>query len=159
MRLNDPPPAGAEAERKPTNPNPQASAEETTGITWQQAAERLNRLRQQGEPWTSQRKLAKQLGCSSATINKAIHETPSLHAWAKHQTAATPKAQSLNEVVTDSTAQSREPDPADDAAIREYLERDLTPEERAFFNGLSREDQLDFLDDPDKHGKILGRKP
>jgi hypothetical protein len=60
--------------------------------------------------------------------------------------------------VADRTAQDREPDPEDEAAIREYLERDLTPEERAFFNGLSREDQLDFLNDPDQYRKILGRK-
>jgi hypothetical protein len=62
-------------------------------------------------------------------------------------------------MVIDSRAQSSEPDPADDAAIREYLEREnLTPQDRAFINGLSREDQLFFLDDPDKHPRILGRK-
>jgi hypothetical protein len=61
--------------------------------------------------------------------------------------------------VTDHTAQTREADPADEVAIREYLEKDLPPEERAFFHGLSRADQLEFLDDPDKHPKILGRKP
>jgi biotin operon repressor len=129
------------------------------GKSWQEVAKRLERLRAQGEPWTSQHKLAEQIGCSSGTINKAIRETPELRSWAKRQTAAAPRAQGLNDVVTDRTAQSREADPADDAAIREYLERDLTAEERAFFNGLSREDQLDFLDDPDKHQTILGRKP
>jgi hypothetical protein len=129
-------------------------------MPWQDAAERLKRLRAQGEPWTSQHKMAERFGCSSGTINKAIRATPELHAWAKRQTAAVPRAQSINVVVTDRTAQCREPDPADDAAIREYLEQeDLPPEERAFFNGLSREDQLFYLDDPDKHQKIRGRKP
>jgi hypothetical protein len=120
----------------------------------------MERLRAQGDPWTSQRRLAELFDCSSATINKAIRETPELQTWAKRQTATAPKAQSLNPVVTDRTAQDRELDPADDVAIREYLEReDLPPEERAFFNGLSREDQLEFLDDPDKHPRILGRRP
>jgi hypothetical protein len=136
-----------------------APAPEATGMTWQEAAERLERLRSQGELWTSQHEMARRFGCSSGTINKAIRNTPGLQTWAKSQTAAMPKAQSLTDVVTDRTVQSREPDPADDAAIREYLERDLTPEERAFFNSLSRDNQLDFLDDPDKHQRILGRKP
>jgi hypothetical protein len=137
---------------QPAEPKP-------AGMSWQEAAKRMERLRTQGDPFTSQHKLADLFGCSSGTINKAIRETPSLKAWAERQTAAAPKAQSLNDVVTDRTAQSKEPDPADDAAIREYLERDLTADERAFFNSLSRDDQLDFLDDPDKHRKILGRRP
>jgi hypothetical protein len=63
-------------------------------------------------------------------------------------------------VVTDQTVQGRELSPEDEAAIREYLERDdITPDERAFFNSLSPEDQLAFLDDPDKGQRILGRKP
>jgi hypothetical protein len=130
-----------------------------TGMRWQEAAERMERLRAEGERFTSQHKLAAQLGCSSGTINKAIRETSSLKAWAERK-AATPRAQSLNDVATDRTEGSREANPADEAAIREHLEReDLTPDERAFFNGLSRDDQLDFLDDPDQHSRILGRKP
>lgn len=73
----------------------------------------------QGETFTSQQKFAATFGCSSWTINKAIRKTPSLHGWAKLQ--AQPKAQSINAVVTDSTAQSTVLDPAEDAAIREYL--------------------------------------
>jgi hypothetical protein len=84
----------------------------TAGLSWQQAAERLERLRSQGEPFTSQHLLAKQLGCSPATINKAIKESPSLSTWATRKAAA-PKAQGLHEVVTDRTAQGSEPNPAD----------------------------------------------
>jgi hypothetical protein len=128
-------------------------------MSWQEAAERLKRLRNQGDEWTSQHELAKRFDCSSGTINKAIKNTPELRSWAKQPTAA-PKAQSLNDVVIDRTAQDREPDPADDAAIREYLEReDLPPEERAFFNSLSHDNQLFFLNDPDKHPQIHRRKP
>jgi hypothetical protein len=129
------------------------------GMTWQEAADRMNRLREQGALWTSQQKLAKTFGCSSGTINKAIRLTPALHTWAKRQTEVAPRAQSLNEVVLDRTPQSRELSPDDEFAIREYRERKgLTPEERLFFDGLSTEDQLDFLNDPDQHPQILGRK-
>lgn len=134
-----------------------------SGMKWQEAAERLEWLRQQGKSFTSQKKLAGQLGCSPATINKAIDKTASLQAWAKVD--AVPKAQSINEVVLDNVAHGRESGPEDEAAIREYLEReDISPDERAFFNGLSTEDQLAFLDDPDAdnrtlHQRILDRKP
>jgi hypothetical protein len=119
--------------------------------------------------FTSQQKLARQLGCSSGTINKAINKrgTPELKAWAK-QPEAKPKAQSLNEVVTDQTAQRTEPNPEDDAAIREFIEN-ADPENRAWFLALQRDQQLEYLNDPDAskpgptgpvlHQKILGRKP
>ena len=129
------------------------------GMSWKDAAERMKRLCAAGETFTSQHKLAVQFGCSSGTINKAIHKTPCAAGLGKCQTSSHPRAQSISDVVTDRTSQAREPDPADDAAIREYLDADLTPEERAFFNGLSTENQLDFLEDPDKHRKILGRQP
>jgi hypothetical protein len=135
------------------------SAKPATNMTWQEAAKKLKQLRAQGEPWTSHSDMAKRFDRSTATTLKAVKKTPELQTWAK-QSGAPPKAQSLNDVVTDRSAQNREPNPADDAAIREHLERDdLTPEERAFFNGLSREDQLYFLNDPDKHQQILGREP
>jgi len=138
---------------------PAAEAAIKPGMSWQDAAERMERLRQQGEPWTSQHKMASAFGCSSGTINRAIRETPSLHDWAKARSApAAPKAQSLNEVVCDRTAQSVEPDPADEAAIREYIES-ADAETRAWFLSLSPADQLAVLDDPDKHPRILGRKP
>jgi len=126
-----------------------------TGMTWQEAAERLSRLREQGERWTSYETLAGQIGCSRATVYKAVNQTKELQSWPKRQGA--PRAhQGLEGPVLDNTVQQRELNPADDAAIREYLEReDLTPEERAFFNGLSPEDQLDFLDDPDRHQRTF----
>jgi hypothetical protein len=140
----------------------QPAAEVTTnaGMSRQEAVERLIRLRQQGEPWTSYGKIAKNFGCSSCTIHRAVRETPSLQGWANVRStkASLPKAQSLNEVVTDRTAQSVEPDPAEDAAEREFLET-ADPQTRAWFLGLSRDDQLAYLNDPDKYLRILGRKP
>lgn len=128
----------------------------------EEVAERLERLQKQGEKYTSQATLAKQIGCSSYTVNKAIHSIPSLALWAKVEPV--PKVQSASAIVTDQIAQNREPLPEDGAAIREYLERDdISPDERAFFIGLSTEDQLAFLNDPDAHNgtlhpRILGRR-
>ncbi len=121
-----------------------------------EAAERLERLRGQGEPFTSQSKLAEQFGCSSATINKAIKNTPSLQTWAKPTTSTAPRAQSLNEVVTDWTAQRRELQPEDEAALREFIEN-AEPEVKAWFLALPTASQLEVLDDPDQYHKILGR--
>jgi hypothetical protein len=162
----------ANAERLPDSPNglsklPNGSAPVTDGEpagippTKEQVAERLERLRSQGEPYTSQRELAKQVHSSPATVNHAIQHTLSLRAWAasgKRRIAAQPRAQSLNDVVTDRAAQGREPDPVDEAAIREFLES-ADPETEGWFLALSRQDQLDYLHDPDEHRRILGRKP
>lgn len=74
------------------------------------AAQRLERLRQQGEKFTSRADMAERFGCSSSTVQKAIENTPSLQAWAKPKQAA-PRAQSLDAVVLDNTEQDREADP------------------------------------------------
>jgi hypothetical protein len=142
----------------PTGAKDGGAAETASAMMWQEAAEKMERLRSQGEAFTSQHKLAAQLGCSSGTINKAIRETPELQAWAKRQTEGTPRAQSLNEVVTHRTPQSRELDPADDAAIREFIEQ-ADPQTKAWFLALPPETQLEVAKDPDKHHQILGRKP
>lgn len=152
-----------------------------SGMSWEEAAKRLEALRLQGEKYTSQSKIAKEIGCSVGLVNKAIHSKPSLQVWARVD--PTPKAQSINEVVTDSTAQNREPNPEDAAAIREYIERDdITADEKAVFLAKSQADQVAYLnaladalaDDPDAnpnavdpvtkgigrlHERILGRKP
>jgi len=137
------------------------SAPEVVGgashMSWTSAAVRMERLRSQGEPFISQSDLAKQFECSSGTIHKAIKRTPALQTWAKRNAAA-PKAQSLNDVVADRTAQSSELDPPDDAAMREWLEQ-ADDEGRAWFHSLSPEDQRDVVRDPDKYPRILGRTP
>src|SRR5262249_31128139 len=75
-------------------------------------------------------------------------QTPSLQAWAKRPDAA-PRAQSLTPILTDRTAQRCESSPEDGASIREWLEN-ADAAGRAFFNGLSCEQQLWFLDQPEK---------
>lgn len=123
----------------------------------QEVAERLKRLRSQGIAWKSVRAFADDFGCSVSTVHKALRSCPELARWAK-RAGGSPRAQSLNPVVTDSTAQQTEPDPADDAAYREFIER-ADGSERAWFHTLSRDDQSDFLNDPDKYHRILDRKP
>jgi hypothetical protein len=61
-------------------------------------------------------------------------------------------------MVTDRAAQRRELPPEDEVAIREFIER-ADPETRAWFLALPAEDQLAYLDDPDEHTRILGRRP
>jgi hypothetical protein len=66
--------------------------------------------------------------------------------------------QDPDESVIGRIPQKRAPTPEDEAAIKEYRERkDLTAAELAFFDGLSREDQLFFLNDPGKHRKVFPR--
>jgi hypothetical protein len=60
--------------------------------------------------------------------------------------------------VTDDIVQTRELDPTEEAAIREFIER-ADPEVKAWFLSQTRQNQLDYLNDPDKYPKILGRKP
>lgn len=148
----------ASADKSPNNGTPEAAVD-VDGITWQDAAERMERLRKQGVAFTSQRRLAGDFGCSSATINKAIKATPSLQMWAKQPIAA-PRSQSINDVVIDRTSQCTETNPEDDAAIREFIEN-ADPETRGWFQALSEDDQLFHLDEPnklDEKGRILGRK-
>ena len=121
----------------------QPAKPKVAGMTVQEAAKRLEQLRQQGEAFTSQHQLAKVLSCSSGTINKAIRSSESLRGWAK-QPGAVPRAQSLTDVVTDRTAQNREPDPTEDAAIREFIEG-AEPHTKAWFLGLTHEEQLAHL--------------
>jgi hypothetical protein len=140
--------------------SPSQGARKASGQTVQHICECLEQLRRQGEPFTSQKTLADQLGCSSGTINKAIKRTPSLQPWAQSRKPTAPKAQSLTEVVTDCAAQGREDDPGEAAALRELrtFVENADPEVRGWFLGLSPKQQQEVLDDPDQYPRILGRK-
>ncbi len=146
--------------------------DDEASMTWQEAATRLERLRLQGEPFTSQAKLAAQLKCSPSTVNRAIWETPSLQPWAKPETISAPKAQSLTDMVTDNMAQVREPDPAgllekkDVDFVLLWLVEQVEPDERpALLKQLAsnspeeRQKMAELLaNDPEKSDKIWGRK-
>jgi hypothetical protein len=157
-------PVGSPAPGTPGRDAP--GSEPAGGMPWEEAAQRMERLRAQGEPWTSQHQMGERLGCSSSTINKAINKTPGLQAWAKCQTEASPRAQSLNAVVTDRTAEGREPNP-ENAAIEADLRRmieESDPDERAFFHYLrdeSRDYQSWYIEQPEgirkKHAQVWKR--
>ena len=131
------------------------SAEPTKNITWQEVAKNLNRLREQGEPWTSHGDMAQRFDCSQATVHKAVKNTPELQPWAK-QPDAPPRAQSLNPVVTDNTEQDCELDPSEEIIIREFVEH-ADPDEKAFIHEISdapRDYQLWYIRQPHEAQKI-----
>jgi hypothetical protein len=136
------------------------TAREHVGLTVPEVVVRLESLRKQGEPYSSTRKLAQRLGCATSTISKAINSQESLKRWAPARPQSTPRAQSINAMVTDRTEQTRELDPAVEAAIRLYLEEHRADSEvEEWLYGLPEKDLREVLDDPDKHPRILGRKP
>jgi hypothetical protein len=163
-RIAPPQPAGPPATEAEASEGGSGGPQPATSMTWQDAAERMKRLYARGEPWPGHRELSDRLGCSPATTHKAIQNTPELQAWAKRPDAA-PRAvgqahlrreQQVTDVVIDRTPQSRELDPADEAMISEFIEG-ADPETKAWFLALIVEDQLAYLDDPDKHQKTFPR--
>jgi hypothetical protein len=136
-------------------------------MSWQEAARRLEELRSQGEPYPGYRELKKRLKCSLMLIGKAIKSSDELKKWAQRP-AAKPRAagqprsregteeDSGNDAVFENTAQSRELDPEDAAAIKEYRER-LEPEELVWFDSLSTEDQITVVNDPDAGDRAYPR--
>jgi hypothetical protein len=55
------------------------------GIRWQEAAERMRQLRDQGEAWPGYQKLAERFGCSSGTLYRAVLEAEDLSEWVARQ--------------------------------------------------------------------------
>src|SRR5262245_23313747 len=59
---------------------------EKGSLSWEEVADRLERLRAQGEPYTSQKRLSERFRCSVATVHKAIHSSNLLEQWAGTET-------------------------------------------------------------------------
>lgn len=144
---------------------------------WRDVQGRLLRLLEAGEPFTSQRELAKRMSCSAATINKAVNSSARLRGWAA-RAKGSPKAQSLNEVTTDNTPSQREGDPADHVPddgvdrVMALLIEQAEPAERARLNELDTDGRRTMAtlyleqqaekhieDEAPKGNRILGRKP
>lgn len=90
------------------------------GRDWRQVQLELLAKRERGEPYTSARKLAMELGCSDSTIRKAIKHSETLGGWAKRSMPGTPaSARSLNDVILDTKPQSREANPLDQVSDEE----------------------------------------
>jgi hypothetical protein len=99
---------------------------------WEDLRDRLERLRNQGEPYTSNHKLAERFGVSSSTVHKAIQNSKKLQAWqAEAKQAGRPrKATDLGPVVLHNKAQRTEPDPAEQVDREAELAR-LISEQKA----------------------------
>jgi hypothetical protein len=129
------------------------------GMSLKEAVDRLERLRSQGERFTSQRELEKRIGCSLGTVCKALKETEELRLWSERPEAS-PRVvgQSRNPGpgAAERAAISREPNPADaaaeaelrelsetDAKLRELIEKN--PDERAFCNEMQARASDEFV--------------
>ncbi len=58
-----------------------AQAENPTQVQWRHIQKQLLEKCDRKEPWTSYRKMAKELNCSPATIHKAVKEYSKLSSW------------------------------------------------------------------------------
>ena len=142
-----------------------------SGMTWQEAQEQLERIRQNGEPYTSERKMANRIGCHTTGIRNAIKNgTIKLQEWAsKKRGAASRKVVATIEgQILDGTPQSREADPDDilenddvDRAMRLLMEQ-AEPNERARINAMSPADRRALAElaynDPDAEERIMSSK-
>lgn len=133
---------------------------ESRGMTWQQARTKAESHIDRN-PFPGVNALARIVGCSQSTMSRAIKQSPKL-------LAAKLRCESENRSVSDmampqgtmeSTAQTRERDPADAAsqstdAIFARLLQQAKPEERARLNAMTPAEQQKLianLYDPDAH--------
>jgi len=123
------------------------------GLSWQEAQNKLLGKRERGEPYTSGRKLGKELGCSDGTIRNAIENSDSLKGWRMRgrRGRRAKRASALDGAVLDNQPQSRESDPADpgteptdDQTLKRLLS-EMTPEEQSTFNAMSPEKKRELL--------------
>lgn len=153
----------------------------TSETDWRDIRQRLERLREQGEQYTTQAKLAAKLTCSPSTINKAISRSTKLNAWKAEAIAwrgnKAPPTSSLTEAHLDNLAQPCEQDPAEAASLDDpeevlaHLIQDAAPKIRAKLNTITPKDVQEMTgdqvrnlvdmicNDPDKYNRVLGRKP
>jgi hypothetical protein len=138
------------------------------GMNWKEAAALLEQRRTAGKRYTSCEKLAKSLGCSSATIHKAIDRTQSLRDWATPEPSSTSGLPSIDDPknqTLDKTPQSREPDPADimdpddvDLAMEYLIYQAESPEDRAKLDAMDpasrRRTAQMVYDDPERSDEI-----
>jgi hypothetical protein len=145
------PPQPPAPEQPPQAPARKKSRDEVRGD--------LLRLRDAGEAFTTYEDMGPRVGCSSTTVHNVVKETPELQEWVEKPKAG-PRAQSMTEVVTDEKTDERAAGPLDNAVINELLKRvrELRPEDKEWLQSQPREVQFEYLNDPDRFPKILGRK-
>lgn len=115
--------------------------------SWQAIQGRLLVKRDAGEPYTSLRNLASELGCSEQMIRKAIERSQTLEGWRARsaESNAAPKASDLGVMVRDTARQRTEAAPDDylpddevDTVFAILLDK-AKPTERAKLNALNDE--------------------
>lgn len=151
-----------------------AVASEPAGVgktekkSWAKAQKYLEECRMKGERFTTERELAGRIGCSPATVHKAIMKgSVELVEWAKGQQVGTPfrTLGAMAGVVFDTTPQTREADPASvmdngdvDAILAQLLD-EAGPDERARINAMTPAEQRQLADiasrDPDLEEQAL----
>jgi hypothetical protein len=142
-----------------------AEPQDDDGMKWWEVRNIMLAMRIKGESFTSQQRLAKDIGCSPATVNKAIQRTASLQEWSERQKGSATGMQRLDGINADSLPQVCEPDGTDiieDADVdkaMEYLLAEVTPEEKAGIRAMSavqrRELAQAAYNDPDTAEQIF----
>jgi hypothetical protein len=136
------------ADERMATPAPAVGTAE--GVDWNVVQGKLLAKRERGEKFSSYRTLAEELGCSTATIRKAIKKSESLRGWAARARNPAPRAGPLNERQVDDAVQSREPDPADqlpkdevDSIMARLIDM-AKPEERAALEAMDTEQRREM---------------
>jgi hypothetical protein len=120
------------------------NARERRRTPWRNVATELVKKMNRGERFTSQGDLAKQLGCSPSTINKAIRETPDLRPWAEKQHGSATGMKSIDDgFVADNMCQEQVgdptdiPEPADADKAMQYLMKCADDDEKEHINAMT----------------------
>lgn len=163
-----PPPAEPIETTRPEEAPVQATPDKGNIVTWQDAKAKLDEFRVNGERYTSRGDLARRIGCSVSTVQKAIDNgSIELQEWASRQRGAS-RLNVTPEVATvaiESNAQSREPDPANmlhdcdvDVVLAKLLDQ-VSPDERARIHGMTPAEKRQLAEavyrDPDKDEQAL----
>ncbi len=90
-----------------------AANHQTNKMSRTEARDRLIRLMNQGQPYTSQKELAERVGCSESTVHKAVTTDEGLKQWRKTKDKkAAPPAVDLSDWELDRIRQDTEVDPS-----------------------------------------------
>ena len=128
---------------------------EVPGMSWQEAAERMERIRGQGEQYSSQPNLPRKLVALQRRLTRRSGKRLPFRSGQKPRRTRPPEQQSLGAGVLDNTAQQRELDPASVVPIdeielmqRKLIEQapaDKRAEVNEAFSTMSREEKQKTL--------------
>jgi len=139
--------------------------EPTNRMSWKDVSMKLLKIMNDGERFSSHSKMAEKIGCSSATVHKAIRRTTELSQWSEKQHGSATGMLPLDGIVTDNIAQSREADPSDsvepldiDKAMQYLIENSGT-DELAKINAMTPAERRQLAEtayrDPDRTDQIF----